>query len=839
MNIPDTHGTSMTYAEDLTSKHISFDIDAIGKDLERFQSDPIVKSALEKGVDLRQYSRGIDKDISELEQQSIKDILKNIEGVGKLHKDIKYCDKILENMESILVGFQNNLGGISHDIKHLQEQSITMNQKLRNRKKLEKRLNAFLTRVAIAPGTVSGITETPPSDSIYVSYLMELNTLLHFAKQPANVEIPFNEADMDNEHVSEAKTVASSDPNSSATSRRTLSSNLSETLQSIRKQQKQTAQSSDVGGSNTTDPKDTEGTDNQEKPETSFFLGDNLSPRDTLAVQSTVPVLEELKQTSIQKVKDFLVNTIKSFTTTKTNVQMLQQYLLKYKYYIVFLNMHSPSTYEEIVLCYTNTMGKVLYNLFKTYNVHLLKLQKVIANNKTALIGNENVNVTNSTASNFADKLGRTFNREQFNKSSQNLNKSSDTFSIGDRDGILQDIDAPPIIIHVAQAEKMCVPYEAIYRSIQKHLLDSATAEFDFTLKFFSTKSYGIFNTIYEQVLALNINNLEAYLNSSYDNVCVMLLIHLTHANRMIMQRRRIPCLDAYFDKIMILLWPKFKIIFDLNLMSIIDCDVQKLLNVNPNKGASTSVNGNASTSTSIHYITRRYADFTISIYKLYFTIDFNNDERIEANLEVLRNEFNGLMLKIMNQENEKKSSTNLKSQTIFLINNYDHILRAYDETTFTSPLGQSDSNKKYQQQQKYFADLLSQQIHSFVETELSENYQSLIDLVKTVEPMLQQKQHITNDVKGNIASVASDFSKSWKNGVKQINQSVLCFFSNFKNGMDILKKVLTQLLLYYTRFQDIVKRVYSDNGVVPSFNKEMVAVHSIIYEIKKYSRTF
>ena len=36
---------------------------------------------------------------------------------------------------------------------------------------------------------------------------------------------------------------------------------------------------------------------------------------------------------------------------------------------------------------------------------------------------------------------------------------------------------------------------------------------------------------------------------------------------------------DIDFDKIMILLWPKFKIIFDMNLMSIIDCDVQKLLN--------------------------------------------------------------------------------------------------------------------------------------------------------------------------------------------------------------------------------------------------------------------
>jgi len=196
----------------------------------------------------------------------------------------------------------------------------------------------------------------------------------------------------------------------------------------------------------------------------------------------------------------------------------------------------------------------------------------------------------------------------------------------------------------------------------------------------------------------------------------------------------------------------------------------------------------------------------------------------------------------------------------IFLINNYDHIVRTYDETTFnnnmnvfasvppsTSTTGtdnnsNNNNNKKankHLQQYKYFNDLLSQQVHSFVEEELNENYKTLIDLVKTIEPLLQQKKHVTNDMKSHINTVASTFNKTWKNGVKQINQSVLCFFSNFKNGMDILKKVLTQLLLYYTRFQEIVKRVYNDTGIVPPFNKEMVAVHSIIYEIKKYSRTF
>jgi hypothetical protein len=108
-------------------------------------------------------------------------------------------------METILVGFQNNLGGISHDIKHLQEQSITMNQKLRNRKKLEKRLNAFLSNVAIAPGTVNGIMETSPNDSVFVSYLMELNTLLNFARQPANVEIPFKPEDIEGDNSRNGK----------------------------------------------------------------------------------------------------------------------------------------------------------------------------------------------------------------------------------------------------------------------------------------------------------------------------------------------------------------------------------------------------------------------------------------------------------------------------------------------------------------------------------------------------------------------------------------------------------------------------------------------------------
>jgi hypothetical protein len=69
------------------------------------------------------------------------------------------------------------------------------------------------------------------------------------------------------------------------------------------------------------------------------------------------------------------------------------------------------------------------------------------------------------------------------------------------------------------------------------------------------------------------------------------------------------------------------------------------------------------------------------------------------------------------------------------------------------------------------------------------------------------------------------------------MNGDVLRFFANFRNGMEILKLVLTQLLLYYTRFVEVVKRSF--DRAPPSFQSDIVTTQEILYEIKKYSRSF
>lgn len=66
--------------------------------------------------------------------------------------------------------------------------------------------------------------------------------------------------------------------------------------------------------------------------------------------------------------------------------------------------------------------------------------------------------------------------------------KRGDGFNIGDRDNILDTVEAGPILVHVALAEGRQFPYEAIMRSVFKHLMDSATSEYLFTMEFFKVR---------------------------------------------------------------------------------------------------------------------------------------------------------------------------------------------------------------------------------------------------------------------------------------------------------------------------------------------------------------
>jgi hypothetical protein len=133
--------------------------DEIDEDLERFQQDEIVADALAKGVDLREYSRQIDDELKQVEMESVREYVGESDNVVYLHNQIQACDVVLARMQEMLLGFQADLGGISEEIRYLQDQSLSMNIKLRNRRAAQAKIEGFLENVELPQDLITTVVE--------------------------------------------------------------------------------------------------------------------------------------------------------------------------------------------------------------------------------------------------------------------------------------------------------------------------------------------------------------------------------------------------------------------------------------------------------------------------------------------------------------------------------------------------------------------------------------------------------------------------------------------------------------------------------------------------------
>ena len=117
----------------LTPPPEEINFDEIGDDLLAFEEDDMVHQALHRGVDLRKYGAELEKELRVAEMDSVSQYVENNQQVVDLHKQMQECDAVLARMQEMLLGFQAELGGISEEIKHLQDESLSMSIRLRNR----------------------------------------------------------------------------------------------------------------------------------------------------------------------------------------------------------------------------------------------------------------------------------------------------------------------------------------------------------------------------------------------------------------------------------------------------------------------------------------------------------------------------------------------------------------------------------------------------------------------------------------------------------------------------------------------------------------------------------
>jgi len=662
-------------------------LEGLQQELEDCEGDEVVANILAKGTELREYTKGVEENLRKVELESIQDYINESDNLVSLHSEIRECDSILTQMESLLGGFQVEIGSISSEIKTLQEKSMGMGLKLKNRRVAELNLARFIEDLVVPPKMIDTIVDGEVNEE-YVRTLQMLSKKLKF------IEV---------------------------------------------------------------DP----------------------MAKTSAALKDVQPEFERLRQKAISKGFDFIVQKLQALKKPKTNIQILQQnVLLKYKYVAAFLKEHGKDVYHDIHLAYIDTLNKVLSAHFRAYIQALEKLQLDIAS-ANDLIGID----TRSTS--------------LFSRAREPLKNRSAVFALGDRINILKEIDQPALIPHIAEASGTKYPYEVLFRSLHKLLMDTATSEYLFCIDFFGEDS--IFYEIFSGPFTVIDEHFNAILPNFFDAIGLMLMIRITHQHQLIMSRRRVPCLDSYLDKVNIALWPRFKMVFDMHLTSLRNANVRTLWedDVHP------------------HYVMRRYAEFTASLLQL--NVNYG-DGQLELNLERLRVAVDDLLVKLA------RMFSRPKQQTIFLINNYDMILAVLKEA------GTEGGKTQLQ-----FEELLKSNTTVFVEELLLEHFNDLIRFVKTragEETSSSSERPVTVN---EVEPLVKDFASRWKGTIEVMHKDVITSFSNFLCGMEILKAALTQLLLYYTRLSDCIKRI----GGGSALNKELVSISSIMYEIKKYSRTF
>ncbi|XP_066919822.1 vacuolar protein sorting-associated protein 52 homolog [Clytia hemisphaerica] len=167
---------------DITSQdeHV---LDELDEFIQRNLEDNLVKEALNKGVDLRQYSKQIETDLREVEDDSIQDYIKESKNIANLHQQIKACDGILETMENMLSGFQIDLKSISAEIQTLQEQSLRMNIKLKNRQAIKSELSQFIDELIVPESMIYAINDLQPTEQTFIEQLHELSHKINIVKE--------------------------------------------------------------------------------------------------------------------------------------------------------------------------------------------------------------------------------------------------------------------------------------------------------------------------------------------------------------------------------------------------------------------------------------------------------------------------------------------------------------------------------------------------------------------------------------------------------------------------------------------------------------------------------
>ncbi|KAI8968291.1 Sac2 family-domain-containing protein [Mycotypha africana] len=542
------------------------------------------------------------------------------------------------------------------------------------------------------------------------------------------------------------------------------------------------------------------------------------------ALRNVGPELEKLRLKATSTIRDFFMSHIQTLSVPNANIQIMQQSVfLKYKelHYFVIERHHEAA--KEIRHSYMNSLRWYFQSHFERYSKGLQKLQTTAAADyRSDLIGTAEEGMRKIVGSGLL-----------FGSSKIALKDKVNVFALGDRSDTLRMQDPGVILVHVAESKDQKYQFEQLFRSFNLTLIDNASSEFLFIHEFFSRDpktaadtAKVIFHYIFEPTERVGMNFTKTYVENSYDAVGILLCIRINTQLALELQRRKIPALEGYTNATNMLLWPRFQYVMTLHIESL-----KKMFN---NKAVMNAVKD-----IHAHYVTRRYAEFAASLLVLN---DGYDDAILVKSVQKLRDEFEAVLSRMSHEFQESAR------RIAFLINNYDLIISVLQET----------HSRGVESELEYMKQMLLLQTSAFVDEQLKPYFGELINFVRKREKSTPPKPSghsndrtaptaannmsdtFDDDIIPELERISNHFAQTWRQSLRAINASVIQYFSNFKMGTSVLHAVLAQLIVYYTKFSDILEKQQQKINSNEHYRKiQPVGVQTVMVEIKKYRSTF
>ncbi|RYE85561.1 MAG: hypothetical protein EOO65_00080 [Methanosarcinales archaeon] len=415
-----------------------------------------------------------------------------------------------------------------------------------------------------------------------------------------------------------------------------------------------------------------------------------------------------------------------------------------------------------------------------------------------------------------------------------------DPFTIAERINVLADANTPPILSHVAQAERMRFTFEAVWRSVVRHLMDVAVSEHTFFTHFFGEGQAAemLMLTLSKTTMTL-LASLEDHLLQSFDAPGMMLLVALTAEQRRIMEvERKCSDLGQFFDRVTLLLWPRFKTVLDANVASV---------RVARETGRKLGpVDSNA------HIIAKRYAEFASSILCLHGRLSMHHlsDDMLPQHMSALAKDVDAMLQKLA------ADLPSRLAKVVFMVNNYGFMLSTGQARNLTP-----DAMGLWERAATHYMNMLS-------DAELETHFRALLAFTKKAEATAIANAAAANiplittapadaagvmqapPTPGTIStvpdsvmlrldvteseSVLREFNVTWRQGVKALHDDVVRYFQagTAPSSTVVLKRIMTAFLNLYERFNTVLTRGLPTGTAALH---EIVPIQTIYHEMKKY----